>query len=675
MLSWRLADEFVAKYANRPVEWGFVDASGVNSLGELTFLQSYSRLRPDGGKERWYEVCRRVVEGLYSILRDHCRSNRLPWDEAAMHRSAEDAYERLFTMKWTPPGRGLWLMGTPFIHERRDGAGLNNCAFVSTADMTARQPERPFRFLMEASMLGVGVGFDTDGARRGIRIRSPEGLMACRIPDSREGWGQSVGLLLRAFLAPNQPLPIFDYSGIRPAGARIGGFGGLAPGPAPLQELHQTLQKLLTGRTGELLGSRDIVDVGNLIGRCVAVGNVRRSAEIALGHPDDEEFLNLKNYETNPERALWGWASNNSLKVEVGQDYDAFIERVVDNGEPGLVYMDLTRHYGRLADPPDGRDHRVAGTNPCAEQSLESSECCCLVETFPTRCADKRDFLRTLRHAFLYAKAVTLLPTQWPETNAIMQRNRRIGCSVSGMAQFVETRGWAELRSWLDDGYAEVRRWDRLCSEWLGVRESIKTTSVKPSGSVSLVTGVTPGAHWPSAPTYIRRLRLGANSPLTLALEEAGYHTEPAFEDPARTVVVEMPIRGPKVRSEREVSIFEKLNLAILLQRHWADNAVSVTVSFDRATEGEQIGSVLRMHEGQLKAVSFLPLGDDAYPQMPYETVTPEQYEMIVSRRKPNPLDWDRLYDRAGVDAVGEDACESDRCSVPTGADRVSACP
>ena len=300
-LSFRLTDEFVKGYSKKEVQWGFPDAGG-NSIGELTFLRTYSRIKSNGQKEKWYEVCRRVIEGTYSILKDHCVSNRLPWNEHKARVSAEEAYTRMFDMKWLPPGRGLWMMGTSFVHDGEgNSAPLQNCAFVSTSDMTKYHPEKPYMFLMEASMLGVGVGFDTEGVMKGITIHKPgeprpyvvqhpEGI------DSREGWCETTGAWLRAYLCANQPTPSIDYSDIRPAGTPIKTFGGVAAGPGPLIHLHQAIFDLFEGREGESLTSKDIVDIANLIGQCVVSGNVRRSAELALGEPDDEVFLNLKNY-------------------------------------------------------------------------------------------------------------------------------------------------------------------------------------------------------------------------------------------------------------------------------------------------------------------------------------------------------------------------------------------
>lgn len=666
-LSFKLNDAFVGEYEDRTPDWGFPIGGG-NSLGELTYLVKYARRKEDGTKERWHEACRRVIEGMYSILKDHCTENRTPWNEQKAQRSAQDAYERMFSFKWLPPGRGLWMMGTEFVNERRNSAPLQNCAYISTDKISIHskvEATLPFTRLMEMSMLGVGVGFDTNGAGK-ITLAEPDEDRKEEyvIPDTREGWCESVGDLLWTYFHGG-PAYVFDYALIRPAGEFIKGFGGVAAGPEPLVRLHDDLRKILSGREGEELTSTDIVDICNLIGKCVVSGNVRRSAEIALGQPDDEEFLNLKNFELNPTRMGadgWGHSSNNSVFADVGDDYDGLIDRIIENGEPGLVYLDLARKHGRLADPENNKDHRIAGVNPCAEQTLESYECCTLIESFPVKHDDLGDYKKTLKVAYLYGKAVTLLPTHWPEVNEVMQRNRRIGCSVSGSAQFVEQHGSARLRTWLDDGYEEIKNRDHQYSEWLGVRESIKMTSVKPSGSVSLLAGVTPGVHWPTSDIYIRRMRLSTNDPLVEALREAGYHVEPDVMNPDFDAVVELPTQGPLVRTEQEVSVWEKAALAVLHQRYWADNAVSVTLTFS-PEERDQIGPVIRAFEGQLKTMSFLPYSDTgAYAQMPYEQIDLDTYDEKTAKVK--TLDWDRLYGGDSLDPVGEAYCSNDVCEL-----------
>ena len=424
----RLSPDFVSGYRDKPSPFGFKDAGG-NSLGEITFLRTYSRLKEDGSKETWTDVCERVINGMFSIQKEHCKTSRLPWNDNKAQASAQDAFDRLFHLKWSPPGRGLWMMGTPLVMEQRNSAALQNCSFISSSEMTKVNPAKPFAFLMEASMLGIGVGFDDKGADKDFEIHSPSKQPPTTfvVPDTREGWVDSVSMLINSYLRPDQSPVVFDYSLVRPAGEPIKTFGGTAAGPEPLRRLHVAIQSQFDGRGGQSLTRTDIADLGNMIGVCVVSGNVRRSAELLMGRLDDDEFLNLKNYAKNPGRMEWGWMSNNSVEVKVGDDLSKIVHGIALNGEPGVIWMDVTRRYGRLIDPPNDADWRASGYNPCAEQSLESGECCTLVETYLNRHESLEDFKKTLKVAYLYGKTVTLLPTHWPDTNAIMQRNRRIG--------------------------------------------------------------------------------------------------------------------------------------------------------------------------------------------------------------------------------------------------------
>ena len=667
--SFRLSDDFVSSYKGKKAPFGYRDAGG-NSVGEITFLRTYSRKKEDGTKETWAEVCERVTNGTYSLQKDYAKSQRLPWNDSKAQSSAKEFYDRLFNLKWTPPGRGLWVMGTKIVNEQKNSAALQNCAFVSTSEMTKNNPGKPFAFLMEASMLGVGVGFDDLGADKDFTIYEPTEEETYVIPDTREGWQESTVALINSFLKDGQKSLVFDYSEIRPYGTAIATFGGTASGPEPLVLLHDVIRKMFLGRAGQKLTRVDIADIGNLIGRCVVSGNVRRSAELLIGRIDDEDFLNLKNSEVFPERNSydpaspgWGWMSNNSVAVEVGTDFGPIVDGIVRNGEPGVIWMDTSKKYGRLADPINNKDHRIMGYNPCAEQSLESYEMCTLVETYLNRHDSLEDYKRTLKFAYLYAKTVTLLPTHWEETNAIMQRNRRIGTSMSGVANFADRVGLPALRDWMDEGYEVVKRYDTVYSEWLGVRESIKTTTVKPSGTVSILAGESPGVHWtPGGKFFDRAIRFANNDPMLPLFKMANYRVEPASESPETTSVVFFPIKSEAERAERDVSIFEKMSLAATAQRYWSDNSVSVTISFDPEKEAEHVATVLHMYDGQLKTVSFLPSGNFTYPQMPYTQITEEEYNDYTS--KLFPIDFSGVYAGMASDAIGEAYCTTDACEI-----------
>ena len=558
----------------------------------------------------------------------------------------------------------MWAMGSPLVMDEENSAPLQSCAMVSTGSMTREDPGKVFAWMMEVSMVGVGIGFDLKGAQRGFMARTPEGDTAVyRVPDTREGWAESLRLLVNSYLVVNEAPVEFDYSDVRPAGAPIKRFGGVASGPEPLRKLHEMVRTILARRVGGTLTVTDIADIGNLIGVCVVAGNVRRSAELMLGDLHDEEFLRLKDYtsEAGQARAEWSWLSNNSVIASVEDDLDAIVPGIIQNGEPGVVWLDMLRGYGRLKDGRNDKDHRVAGVNPCAEMGLESWEMCTLTETFPSRCASLEEYQEALKYAYLYAKTVTLMKTPWQETNAIMLRNRRIGASMSGLADFVDERAEAELILWQDQGYQRLQVLDKSYSEWLAVRESIKMSTIKPSGTVSLLAGVTPGVHWqPGSEYYFRLMRVGNDDPLVQAAKDSGYRVEPAVSDPETTSVIYFPMKRSSKRGEHDVSLMEKLNLAIVSQRYWSDNAVSVTLTYAKDEE-RFIGAALKLARGNLKTVSFLPLAEGTYDQMPYTAATSEDIQAAADTHLPVAMDG--LYSR-GIQAVGERGCSNDTCTI-----------
>ena len=653
--AFHLSEHFMNKFKRKKAPFGF------NGLGELVYNRTYSRLKADNKNEQWWETVQRVVEGTFNMQKRHIDANGLGWNAWKAQHSAQQMYERIFTMKFLPPGRGLWAMGTAITEEKELFAALNNCAFVST-EAIAAEFSKPFCFLMDASMLGVGVGFDTKGAEK-LVLKGPNASRRDEeyvVPDTREGWVESLRLLLESYSLGTGRL-IFDYSLIREEGAPILGFGGESSGPASLVELHETISAILDEQVGQPLTITSIVDIMNLIGKCVVAGNVRRTAEIVFGEPDSEEYLDLKNYEVNPHRATYGWTSNNSIFATTGMDYEPAAERIRYNGEPGFAWLDNMKAYGRMADKPNHKDHRAKGGNPCLEQTLESYELCCLVETFPTNHESLEDYLTTLKYAYLYAKTVTLGKTHWPDTNRVMLRNRRIGCSMSGIAQFLANRGTGVLQEWMDKGYQHIQKLDKEYSDWMAIPASIKTTSIKPSGTVSLLAGATPGIHFPESRYYIRRMRLGINSNLVPSLEKAGYKLEPAFGSETTTLVVEIPVDvGEGVRTLDEVSMWEQLGLAALAQKYWADNQVSCTVTFSPETEGQDIAPALDLFQYQLKGISFLPkLDHGAYPQMPYESIDVETYTSMKAGL--GKLNFGRVK---GEEIAIERFCDNDMCEI-----------
>lgn len=645
-----LDPDFVALFKDRQPKWG--------PVGEITYRRTYSRRLPDGSSEEFWQTVQRVVNGTYTVQKWHCRRNQLPWSDTKAQRSAQEMFKLIWDFKFSPPGRGLWMMGTDYV-ERHGSAALQNCGFVSTASIDKDFSE-PFCFMMDFMMLGVGVGSDTRGAGK-VLIKEPtRGEDVHVVEDTREGWVEITGRILDAFVGRDSLPKDIDFSKVRPAGLPIKGFGGVSSGPEPLVNLCQSIIKILSARIGKTITSEDIVDIFDLIGVTVVSGNVRRSAIIMFGEPDDSLFLNLKNPDLPASKEAMmthRWASNNSVFSYRGMDYRAPASVTAKSGEPGYLWLRNAQDYGRMGDAPDYADLKTAGTNPCGEQILEDHELCNLVETYPSRHDSYDEYQRTLKFAYLYAKTVTLIPTHNPKTNAVMMRNRRIGLSQSGIVQSFKKHGRRTHFDWCDKGYNYITGLDNQYSNWLCVPRSNRRTTVKPSGTVSLLCGVTPGIHYEHSEYYYRTMRVAANSPLVEQHRRAGYRIEvDKYDQSGKTRVIYFPIKAEYFdRGKTEVTMWEQLENAAQMQALWSDNSVSITVSFANR-EASDISRALELYETRLKTVSFLP-HEHEYEQAPYITITKDEYEQAIKQIQPIS------YDAVGHE-VTERFCDGGACQV-----------
>ena len=664
---------------------------GFNGLGEVVFRRTYSR-----GNESWNDVVKRVIEGVMSIRKEHFVRNSLEWNDDHWQQFAKEMAMSLFDMEWMPPGRGLWMMGTDFTYAR-GSTSLNNCSAVDTKDDLVHAAE----WTMDCLMNGVGVGFSTNWRGEGTKPNK-EDTVTFTIPDSREGWLESLTKLLCSYIESKKygknKYPKFDYSQIRPSGSPIKGFGGVSSGPEPLKKLHQRVESYLDAFCDQKLEARVktwreitnddgksewkevevdickpydhtrlIADIFNSIGACVVAGNVRRSAEISLGNVNDQTFINLKNYIENPERGEIGWMSNNSVVLNSDHDYEDFsyipdmARRIIDNGEPGMINLYNIQKFGRYGKEMEDKANLV---NPCGEIPLESFELCNLAEVFPPRCKNGERYFQALKFATFYASTVSLLPTHRSETNAVIAKNRRIGVSISGVAQWASGEvdsEWGDMNyttmtKFLREGYKIVRAENKKLAELAGVPESIRVTTVKPSGSISLLAGVTAGVHYPVSRYAIRRMRIGADSPLVKVLQGAGVPNEPdSYSD--NTLVFSFAIDHGNVRPCEEVSPWEQFSLVATMQRCYADNCVSATIYFDKEKDAADVEKMLAMYIPILKSVSMLPHAGHGYKQAPYEPITQEQYEKLKDEYK--LPDFSTI---SGMVPIGSKFCSGDTC-------------
>jgi ribonucleoside-diphosphate reductase alpha chain len=652
---------------------------GFNGFGEVTYYRTYSRQLENGGQEHWGDTVVRVVQGVISIRKSHMLNNYLQWDENYWQNYALDFGLYLANMRFLPPGRGLWAMGTKHV-DRVGSAALNNCGAVDTTDFIAAAD-----WAMDMLMHGVGVGFNT--AWKGCTKVSSDTSTSVKfvVQDSREGWVASLRYLLGCYIPHSKKdfkdsvsedyyiketmrnkMPEFDYSVVRPAGAVIHGFGGIASGPEPLIKLHERVHAVMKRYLkGEINEVRCVADVMNSIGACVVAGNIRRSAQIALGNVNSDTFLNLKNYSLNPERMEIGWMSNNTVMLEKDEDFlriPEIAERIRDNGEPGIFNLINIQKFGRFTDEmPD----KATLSNPCSEIPLESYELCNLAEVFPTRCVNEQGELndavlyQAIKYATFYASTVSLLATHRSETNAVIARNRRIGVSLSGVADWMDKIGAAYLSRKLRQCYKIVRAENTFLAEQAGVPKSIRVTTIKPSGTISQLAGVSSGVHFPTFKYAIRRIRIAMNSPIADVLVQNGVpHEKDVYSD--NTYVFEFPIDQGCTRKATDVSAWEQFSLLTMMQRHYSDNMVSCTVYFDKETEGNQIEQMLGQYIHLIKSVSMLPHTEaGAYAQMPYEGITKEQYEERLKNLK--AIDWSSFCKSDGMDSK---FCTNESCDI-----------
>jgi adenosylcobalamin-dependent ribonucleoside-triphosphate reductase len=731
---------FLMEYVGKQPKW--------DTLGYVVYLRTYSRVLTDKqkafakenfgldltGNEEFWQTAQRVVEGMFSILKQRAKTDHRPWDDVEGQIKAQEFFKRMWAFKLLPPGRGLFAMGTDIV-EKKGGLALFNCAARSTKEIDV-DFSQPFCDVMDFLMHGCGCGYDLRGANK-VTLTAPViGNSVFVVEDSREGWIAAVKSVLDAFVGKGELPYKFDVSKVRPEGAPLVTFGGIASGPGPLVQLLDGLLDLLSNNLGRIKGSV-ISDMMNLIGRCVVVGGIRRSSEIAIGEPGDTDFVSLKDptdaialrtkmleilsaipewvsaetevlhvqqveqanysvlskeyasaqdkidalrkaqgalaYANQSWLALkakhdalplnaFRWASNNSVFCTQYTDYDKLAEQTVRNGEPGYMWLDICRTYGRLADVPNP-DPSVDLCNPCAEIPLEGKGGTCnLVETFPNAHDTLEDFLVTLKYAYLYAKTVTLVPTHNPRFNEIIASKRRLGISLAGVFEMYERKGMRECTRWFDEGYKYLKELDREYSNWLGINKSIRLTTTKPGGSVPLLCGVEGGLKVPTAPFYFRTIRIDHLSPLAQSLKEAGYRVEPDRVSP-RTVVAYFPCKTPDgIRTGKDVSLWEQAALLACVQRWWADNAVSITLNF-RPGEEQDVARVLKAYAGQLKTASFLPLSDHAFMQAPYIPISEADYEFAVSKIRPLNGHTGDTHEVAAEDKY----CSSGVCEISQG--------
>jgi ribonucleoside-triphosphate reductase len=604
----------------REVKWG--------ELGYITYARTYSREKKDGTKENFSETVERELSGIDKQL-------KLKFNE-----DEKDFYRDMrHDMKGSVAGRFMWQLGTKTV-DQLGLPSLQNCAFV-----IIDEPIRPFTWAMDMLMLGSGVGFSIKKehvyklpkvVKRKIKIERVDDKQADFIvPDTREGWVKLLGKVLKAHFFSGMD---FTYSTqlVRGHGEPIKGFGGVASGASILVEGMDLISGILNKRRGFQLRPIDCLDMMNIIGMIVVAGNVRRSAQLAIGDQDDLEYLKAKRWDLGAV-PNWRAMSNNSVDCTSAKDLPQEFWDTYEQGEPyGLVNITLSKKMGRLNEF-QYPDPEVEGYNPCAEQSLVNNETCCLAEMYLPNITSYEEFLKVMTTLYRVNKHSLALKCHHKETQDIVNKNMRMGIGITGVMMSTE-----EQMSWLNPAYSYLRAYDKEYSKIHGFPESIKLTTVKPSGSLSLLAGVTSGVHPATAGQfYIRRIRIAAGSPLIEVCKSHGYHVE--FQEnfdgtlDRSTYVVEFPCKYPNgTISAEDMTVYEQLDTVKFMQKNWSDNSVSVTAYYEKEDLPSLRKYIEENFDDNFKTLSFLlKMGASGFKQLPFEGITETQYDYLKALVKP----------------------------------------
>ena len=626
------------KYKSEDIPWG--------EVGYATYKRTYARPMKEGSEE-WEDTVDRVVEACNKQL--GCDFNKYEQGEIK---------DMMMNLKGTVAGRFLWQLGTKTV-DRLGLPSLQNCAFT-----VVDHPIRPFTWAFEMLMLGSGVGYNIQRehvyqlpkVKRKVRIENVNDNGADFIvPDSREGWTELLKRVLEASFVTGEGFTYATHL-IRPAGSPIKGFGGTASGSQDLIWGMQEINNILNNRSNRRLQPIDCLDIMNIIGKIVVAGNVRRSAQIALGDHDDLEYLRAKRWDLGgiPN---WRAMSNNSVVCDdIDQLPDEFWGGYEGNGEPyGLINLEASRRMGRTGEM-QYPDPDVMGDNPCAEQSLAPFETCCLAEIYLPNIESEKELKKVAVYLYRINKHSLSIKCAVKETEDIVHRHMRMGIGVTGYLQATE-----EQRSWLESCYIYLREYDRIYSRDAGFPTSIKLTTVKPSGTLSLLAGVTPGAHPGYSEHYIRRIRMSANSELVSVCRNNGFRIEyvrnfDGTEDHS-TVVVEFPCKFPKgTMFASDMSAVDQLEVIKRLQAEWSDNSVSVTVYYKKE-ELDQIKAWLRENYVNVKSVSFLLHNDHGFDQAPLEEIDKKTYNKLKKQCTPITSLYEIKMEDVEIDDCASGAC------------------
>ena len=607
-------------------------------LSQITTYMKYARHIPEKSRrETWEEIVDRNKEM-------HLKKFPHLIDEI------NEVYQLVYDKKVLPSMRSLQFAGKP---AEINNARMFNCSFLPVDNV------KSFSEIMFLLLSGCGVGFSVQNHQID---KLPEIVIPTRerrylINDSIEGWADAVHVLMKSYMKGGAR-PRFDFRDIRPKGEQLVTAGGKAPGPEPLKEVLFNVQKILDRKkTGDKLTSVECHDIACHLADAVLSGGIRRAALISLFDFDDENMLTCKFgnwWETNPQR---GRANNSAVILRhkiTENEFMGLWEKVEASnaGEPGFIFS-------------NDKDY---GTNPCAEIALRPYQFCNLCEINATDVVNQADFnARSKAASFLGTLQASYtdfhyLRDVWKKTT---EKEALIGVGITGIAS-------GKLDSInLEEGAKLVKEENERVAKLLGIKKAARTTTVKPSGTSSLVLGSSSGIHSWHDKHYIRRIRVGKNEAIYTYLSI--YHpnmVEDDFFNPSHQAVISVPQAAPENAVTRAESTFDLLERVRRFNIEWVRsghrsgqnyNNVSCTITI-KPGEWKSVGSWMWQHRNDYTAMSCLPEDLGTYKQAPYESITEEQFnelskvlDNIDLRNVVEMSDMTNLVDQA---ACSGGACE-----------------
>lgn len=626
----------------------------MDNLAKLVYYRTYSRWLPDEGRrETWKETCARAVEYNCSLA------------PTSLYE-AQSLFRNMFNLKQFISGRSLWIGGSEA--SKKTKLANFNCSFVVIDSI------KSLCDLFYLLMVGTGVGvrilpsdvnklptfrddvtlfaqYNKDSTKQRGReytiTEQEDNMFVIHIGDSKEGWVDALRAYLNFMSVPSDCKNILiDYTEIRVKGATLSNFGGTASGYESILDMftkiHNVIQNGMFSSKPENGRLRPIhcLDMCNLIGQNVVVGGVRRTAEIAIIDPNDEECVHAKdNIKPGMEHR---YMSNNSIYQEERPSREKIHElfnSIRKSGEPGIINVAEAKR----------RRSDFAGVNPCCEILLPPNAVCNLTTVNMVAFVNDDGSVDwdDLEKAFIFsARAgyrMTCLDLELSGWNEVHHRDRLTGCSMTGWQDFIAKMDTNSFKR--AGGKVGILKWLRsvvhqagedIASE-LQAPVSLLMTALKPEGSLSLVAnGVSPGVHWQHSPYFIRRIRVNAHDPLALTAKELGWRIHPEVGQDMRTattIVIDFPVHSPATITKADVPAVVQLEEYILFQRHYTDMNTSNTITV-KPEEWEEVEDFVYNHWDEMLGVTFLELNSTYYPLMPYEECTKEEYEELKSSMK-----------------------------------------